>query len=133
MAQKHHHDSLSQHTSQYSCSNDETERHDPEPKHNSETASQHETKHNNQQNQWNKQHQLNSSANAYLQSLADHAWFTGALDRCVWLRTAKSFLSLLWFENEALCFATTTSLLLKVLENITVKILLCHWNACKCF
>ena len=30
MAQQHHHDSLSQHTSQYSCSNDETQRHDPE-------------------------------------------------------------------------------------------------------
>ena len=34
MAQQHHHDSLSQHTAQYSCSNDETQRHDPEPKHN---------------------------------------------------------------------------------------------------
>ena len=62
MAQQHHHDSLSQHTSQYSCSNDETQRHDPEPKHNSETASQHATKHHDQQNQWNKQHQLNSSS-----------------------------------------------------------------------
>ena len=44
-------DSLSQHTSQYSCSNDETQRHDPEPKHNSKTASQHATKHHDQQNQ----------------------------------------------------------------------------------
>ena len=35
MAQQHHHDSLSQHISQYSGSNDETQRHDPEPKHNS--------------------------------------------------------------------------------------------------
>ena len=49
-------DSLSQHTSQYSCSNDETQRHNPEAKHNSKTASQHATKHHDQQNQWNKQH-----------------------------------------------------------------------------
>ena len=62
MAQQTHHDSLSQHISQCSCSNDETQRHDPEPKHNSETASQHVTKHHDQQNQWNKQHQLNSSS-----------------------------------------------------------------------
>ena len=32
MAQQHHHDNLSQHTSQYSCSNDETQRHDPDLK-----------------------------------------------------------------------------------------------------
>ena len=38
MAQQHHLDSPSQHTSQCSCSSDETQRHDPEPKLNSETA-----------------------------------------------------------------------------------------------
>ena len=32
MAQQHHHETLSQHTSQYSGSNDETQCHDPEPK-----------------------------------------------------------------------------------------------------
>ena len=37
MTQQHHHENLSQHTSQCSCSSDETQCHVPEPKHNSET------------------------------------------------------------------------------------------------
>ena len=60
MAQQHHHENISQHTSQCSCSSDETQFQVPEPKHNSETASQLVTKHHDQQNQWNKQHQRDS-------------------------------------------------------------------------
>ena len=74
MAQQHHHDSLSQHTSQHSSSNDETQRHDPEPKHNSKTASQHVTKHHDQHNQWNKQHQLNSLSTIQQMGLTYQKW-----------------------------------------------------------
>ena len=51
MAQQHHHENLSQNTSQCSCSSDETQCHDPEPKHNSNTASQSVAKHHDQHNQ----------------------------------------------------------------------------------
>ena len=61
MPQQHHHENLSQHTSQYSCSSYETQCHVPEPKHSSETPSQCVTKHHDQHTQWNKQHQLISA------------------------------------------------------------------------
>ena len=37
------------------------------------------------------------------------------------------------FGGEALCFASTTRVLLKVLDNIIVMVLLCHSNECGCF
>ena len=38
MAQQHRHENRSQHSSQCSCSSDETQRLDPEPKHNSQAG-----------------------------------------------------------------------------------------------
>ena len=81
MAQQHHHENLSQYTSQYSGSSDETQCHDPEPKHNSKTASQCVTKHHDQHNQWNKQHQLRSSSTIQQKNLTYQKWSTQAYIR----------------------------------------------------
>jgi hypothetical protein len=63
-----------------------------------------------------------------LQNLAPVACSTGVVDRGVWLRISRQYLScaLFLFVVVALCFAITTEVWLKVLERIFVMALLCH-------
>ena len=78
---------------------------------------------------------LGPSAESYLQSLADVACSTGVVNRGLWLRIAKQFLSCAWVRGRGIVFRQYYNLaiarvLLKMLGNNIMMVLSCHSSEC---
>ena len=76
---------------------------------------------------------LGPSAESYLKSLADVACSTGSVDRGVWLRVEKQFLSCALVRGRGVVFRHYYKSIAKLLGKTIVMVLLCHSSECGCF
>jgi hypothetical protein len=71
---------------------------------------------------------LGPAAEGNLQNLASVACSTGVVDRGVWLRTSRQYLSCALVRGRGIFFVTTTVVLQKALGRTFVMVLFCHSN-----
>ena len=73
---------------------------------------------------------LGPSAQGFLQSLADVACSTGAVDRGSWLSIAQQYLSCALVRVVGLCSVSVIRIWLKKLGKTFLMVLLCHSSEC---